>query len=104
MWGGITGTGHKIGPFFLEGTLTGAGYLELLQEEIIPQMKQVLGEELPKKKPRRGEKEEERRRKLVAKVFQSGQCPHLFCAECHLTISGETCPGTDRFNNTFNIY
>ena len=37
-------------------------------------------------------------------VFQSGQCPHLFCAECHLTISGETCPGTDRFNNTFNIY
>ena len=46
MWGGITGTGHKIGPFFLEGTLTGVGYLELLQEEIIPQMKQVLGEEL----------------------------------------------------------
>ena len=46
MWGGITGTGHKIGPFFLEGTLTGVGYHELLQEEIIPQMKEVLGKDL----------------------------------------------------------
>ena len=36
-------------------------------------------------------------------VFESGQCPHLFCAECHLTISGETCPGTDRFNNTIHL-
>ena len=35
-------------------------------------------------------------------VFRSGQCPHLFCAECQLTISGETCPGTERFNNNIH--
>ena len=33
-------------------------------------------------------------------VFQSGHCSHLFCSDCQQTISGETCPGTDRFNNT----
>lgn len=35
VWAGIV-DGHIIGPFFIEGTLTGPRYLQLLQDRIIP--------------------------------------------------------------------
>lgn len=38
VWAGIT-VNHLIGPFFIEGTLTGRKYLELLQDHIIPSIR-----------------------------------------------------------------
>lgn len=35
VWGGVTHSG-LIGPFFFEGNVTGASYLELLENEVIP--------------------------------------------------------------------
>lgn len=42
VWAGIFGS-HIIGPYFLEETLTGAKYLELLQEKIGPELVQKAG-------------------------------------------------------------
>ena len=40
VWCGIL-DGNVIGPFFIRGTLTSVGYLELLQNEIIPKIKEI---------------------------------------------------------------
>lgn len=40
VWAGIVGR-HLIGPFFIEGTLTADRYLRLLQDQIIPQFRQL---------------------------------------------------------------
>lgn len=40
IWAGILNH-HIIGPFIIEGTLNGEKYLELLQEQIIPRIREV---------------------------------------------------------------
>lgn len=40
VWCGIIG-GHVIGPYFIQGTLTSAQYLLLLQESIVPELRQI---------------------------------------------------------------
>lgn len=37
VWAGLVGD-HIIGPYFIEGNLTGAGYLELLQNVVFPRL------------------------------------------------------------------
>ncbi|XP_072401603.1 uncharacterized protein [Diabrotica undecimpunctata] len=41
VWAGILGD-HIIGPFFIEGNLTGESYLNLLETQIIPAIHDVL--------------------------------------------------------------
>lgn len=40
VWAGILGT-NIIGPFFIDGNLTGQKYLDLLREQIIPQIEDI---------------------------------------------------------------
>ena len=41
VWRGICGNGSLVGPIFYENTLTGAKYLDLLTERIIPELHQI---------------------------------------------------------------
>lgn len=45
VWCGLSSNG-KVGPFFFEGTVTGAAYLQMLQEKIIPALGNIYNEEL----------------------------------------------------------
>lgn len=42
VWAGIIGD-HIIGPFFIDGNLTGIKYLNLLQHHVIPTLQQTAG-------------------------------------------------------------
>lgn len=42
VWGGMLGD-NMIGPFFIEGTLTGPKYLRLLQQQIVPEVRRIAG-------------------------------------------------------------
>jgi len=41
---GVSSTG-AVGPFFLEGSVTGAAYLNMLQESTFPAVRQLFGDE-----------------------------------------------------------
>lgn len=43
VWGGIFGE-YMIGPFFIEGNLTGPKYLKLLQQQIVPEIQRLAGQ------------------------------------------------------------
>ena len=43
VWMGLAGNGTVLGPFFLDGSVTGAKYLKLLNEEVFPQLVAVFG-------------------------------------------------------------
>lgn len=43
VWGGMLGE-NMIGPFFIEGNLTGSKYLDLLQQQIVPEIRRITGE------------------------------------------------------------
>ena len=43
LWIGICGNGSLVGPFFYENTLNGHGYLNLLREKIIPELRRIYG-------------------------------------------------------------
>lgn len=43
VWGGILGE-HVIGPFFIEGNLSGRKYLNLLQQQIVPEIRNAVGD------------------------------------------------------------
>ena len=45
VWAAVTGNGDLFGPYFIEGTLTSAGYINLLRDEVFPEMVQKLGKE-----------------------------------------------------------
>ena len=36
VWGGMCGNGLLVGPWFIEGNLTGAKYQDLLFEQVFP--------------------------------------------------------------------
>lgn len=42
VWGGMLGD-HMIGPFFIDGTLNGLKYLNLLQQQIVPEIRRLAG-------------------------------------------------------------
>ena len=42
VWAGLLGN-HKIGPFFIDGNLTSQLYLELLETQIVPTIRNVMG-------------------------------------------------------------
>lgn len=42
VWAGILGE-HVIGPFFINGNLTGQKYLDLLQQQIVPRIQELVG-------------------------------------------------------------
>lgn len=44
VWAGILGN-NLIGPFFFEGNLTGEMYLTLLQDNIVPRIREVIAED-----------------------------------------------------------
>ena len=46
VWAAACGTGDVFGPYFIEGTLTSDSYIRLLREEVFPDMRERLGEEL----------------------------------------------------------
>lgn len=43
VWAGMCGD-HVIGPFFIDGNLTGNRYLALLQNQIVPTLRRLLGD------------------------------------------------------------
>jgi hypothetical protein len=44
VWCGVSSRG-VVGPFFLEGTVIGAPYLNMLQASIVPSIRQLYGHE-----------------------------------------------------------
>lgn len=46
VWIGMCGNGALIGPIFYEGNLTGEGYLNMLNERIIPELNRIHGNRL----------------------------------------------------------
>jgi hypothetical protein len=44
VWRGVSSRG-VVGPFFFEGTVTGAAYLNKLQESTVPPIRQLYGDE-----------------------------------------------------------
>ena len=46
VWAAACGTGDVFGPYFIEGTLTSASYIELLRDQVFPDMRNRLGEEM----------------------------------------------------------
>ena len=38
VWMGLTGGGVVLGPFFFVNNVTGASYLQLLNDEVFPQL------------------------------------------------------------------
>jgi hypothetical protein len=44
VWCGVSSRG-VVGPLFFEGTVTGAAYLNMLQEDIVPAVRQLYGVE-----------------------------------------------------------
>ena len=43
LWAGVCGNGCVIGPFFYEGTLTGIKYGEMLEDRILPSIREAYG-------------------------------------------------------------
>ena len=43
LWIGICGNGHLVGPFFYDNNLTGAAYLNMINERIIPVLLCIYG-------------------------------------------------------------
>lgn len=43
VWIGICGNGSIIGPFFYENTMTGAKYLDLINDSILPELQRIYG-------------------------------------------------------------
>ena len=43
VWIGLYGSGSVIGPKWFEGNLTGNAYLNILNEQIIPELRQIHG-------------------------------------------------------------
>lgn len=43
VWMGLCGSGDVIGPIFFEGNLTGNAYLNILDEQIIPELRRIHG-------------------------------------------------------------
>jgi len=44
VWCGVSSRG-VVGPFFFEGTVTGAAYFNMLQDIIVPAIRQLFGDE-----------------------------------------------------------
>ena len=43
VWMGVCGNGTVLGPFFFHGNANGAKYLEMLNEEVFPQLIAAFG-------------------------------------------------------------
>ena len=46
VWAAACGTGDVFGPYFIEGILNSASYIELLRDQVFPDMRKRLGEEM----------------------------------------------------------
>ena len=46
VWAAACGTGDVFGPYFIEGTLNSASYIELLCDQVFSDMRKRLGEEM----------------------------------------------------------
>lgn len=44
LWAGVCGNGRIIGPFFYEGTLTGIKYEEMIDNRILPSIREAYGD------------------------------------------------------------
>ena len=45
VWMGLCGNGSVLGPFYFDGTVTGASYLQLLNEKVFPQLIAEFGDQ-----------------------------------------------------------
>ena len=45
VWAAVCASGHQFGPYFIEEKLNSARYISLLEEEVLPDMREVLGED-----------------------------------------------------------
>ena len=41
LWIGLCGNGRLVGPFFYDNTLNGLKYLDMINDEIIPELRRI---------------------------------------------------------------
>ena len=45
VWMGLCGSGHVLGPFFFDGNVNGQNYLEMLSEQVFPELINAFGDQ-----------------------------------------------------------